>query len=176
MPASDCAGETDNKNLPALLPLCSVWLFLHQGQQHLPALSCCSHGNTSKELKDRQKLRQRGKNKPEILCYYTVALLIVPVAFLSADSKPCHTSLSPSVGGEDQSQTQCVGAVALCWNSRHPSHPLNQHKMHTFVGVRVRLYIFQWFEGIPPCWVFPMWWKQGWHIRQPRAWGVWNPD
>lgn len=149
-----CLGwrGSDSKNLLALLPLCSIWLSLHQGQQHLPALSRCSHGNASKELKDRQNREREsgGKNKPEILCYCNVALFIVPDAFLGCDSKPCHTCLSPSVRGEDQSETQRVGAVALCWNSRHPSHPLNQHKLHTFV-TGVHLYIFQWFESIAPC-------------------------
>lgn len=114
---------------------------------------------------------ERGeKNKLEIFCYCTVALLIVPVAFLSGDSKTCHISLSPSVGGEDQSRTQQECAVVLCcWNSRHSSRPLNQHKLHAFVSFRVHLYIFQYFEGIPPCWVFPIWWKLGWHIREPGA-------
>jgi len=98
------------------------------------------------QRKDRQKReRQRGKNKPETLCYRTVALLIVSVAFFSYDGKRCHTSLSPSVEGKDKSGTQQVGAVALSWNSSRSSHPLSLHEPKTFVGFRVCLYIFQWF-------------------------------
>lgn len=54
-----------------------VWLFLHQGQQHLPARLHCSHGNTSKQQPDRQKQEmQRGKNKAVIL--FTLSHISVP--------------------------------------------------------------------------------------------------
>lgn len=64
-----CSG-TDNKKKKPRLTLCPrhVWLFLHQGQQHLPARLHRSHGNTSKQQPDRQKQEmQRGKNKAVIL-------------------------------------------------------------------------------------------------------------
>ena len=83
--ALQCSGwrDTDNENLPAPLPFCSVGLFLHQGQQHLPALSHCSHGNASKTEAGRG-----GENKPEILCYCTVALFIVPLLFSAVTVSP----------------------------------------------------------------------------------------
>lgn len=90
-----CTG-TDSNNNKSLLALCPhrVWLFLHQGQQHLPAQLHCSHGSTSKQQPDRQKLEMQRGRKQGCDTFY-----------------PVTHSFPLTLGAEAQSGTWCVGAV-----------------------------------------------------------------
>lgn len=93
---------------------------------------------------------QRGKNTSEVLCYCTISLLL-----LSSDRKLWRA----------YKERGCNWTI--CGNSKHPTHPLNQPNLSTFVSFRVCLYIFKQFYSFPSRWVCSMWWEKSWHIQSP---------
>lgn len=108
----------------------------------VPALSHCSHGNASKTA-GRQTENSGGEREREveILCYCTVALLIVPVALLT---KPCHMSLSFPVRGEHQSRTQ----------SKMLRFTMPESPYSACTHLSVSGYSYTYFSGLkvsPPC-------------------------
>ena len=96
--------------------------------------------------RERGRAGERGENKARryfvtILLHSWLSLLL----FLAVTVSPVTHLFPLLLEVKTKEEHTRVCAVALWWNSRHPSHPLNQHKLHTFVGFGVRPYIFQRF-------------------------------
>lgn len=130
--------------------------------------SRCSHGNTSKELKDWQKPERRREEKQawDTLLLYRCTLDCLSVAFLGS-----VTRLFPLLS---EAKTKVEHSMKTLLKSTAPW--LVSLRLNTFVGFRVCLYIFQGFVGVHcPMWSTPRVMKTRLtHQRSLRPEKFWN--
>lgn len=125
-----------------------IWLFLHQGQQHLPAQLHCSHGNASKQQPDRQTQEMwRGKQRCDPFCccccwgFFAVILL-----------HPSYSPLSPELKPKMEHRVLVLFFSKLELQAPESATQAAQ-TAHFGCLFRDRAYIFQQFQCIPLRWV-----------------------